>query len=902
MLLRSLSVLALAAPLVGAVAGSAVHPETSSSDSNETPAPSAVAVAVHEEVRLDGVLTDGAWRRAPVVGAFTQRDPDEGEPATQPTEVRFIFDSDAIYIAARMYDDLGADGVTGQLLRRDAHPQSDWIEIVFDTFHDHVGVTSFAVNPSGVMRDAYGPGGHPDDSWDPVWEVSTQVDSLGWTAEMRIPFSQLRYPSDSVQTWGLQIWRVVHRLNEVSMWAFYPSSESGGPSRYGHLDGLRILRPPGKAEILPYVVSSNARLGSVDRSSPFYRSNDVDFRVGADLKYLLTSNLTVTAAINPDFGQVEVDPAVVNLSEFETFFSEKRPFFVEGRGFLGMSGLWCYFCSNISSISTFYSRRIGRFPQGSGLAHDAGEFADVPDNTTILGAAKITGRTGSGWSVGLLDAMTAREQATVIGGDAERFKKEVEPFTNYFVGQLGRDLNEGGLKLRVMATSVIRDLGDADLAEDLNRHAETVGLDGEWWINDRTYRLAVTTAFSQVVGDSNAILGVQRSSARYFHRPDRQNGSNGLFSDAYDSTLTSLRGYAIQARFSKESGDWLFEFNSQTKSPGFETNDLGFMPKADFVWMSANLVRRKTTPTKLFRDYWINLGGQQEYNYDGDLLSRQFQASVNATLHNYWWFGTFLIHRPGALSDRLTRGGPVVRYARSEYWQANMGTDSRKAFSLWANGNINWNAEGARGWGINANLTWRPASNLSLRAGPGFRHSETKAQYVTSVSDVTATRFFGNRYVFADLDQNTISMDMRVNWTFSPTLSLEVFAQPLISSGDYANFKEFDRPRALDKLVYGTDVGNISLAEDEYSVDPDGEGPAQTFSFGNPDFNFRSLRGNAVLRWEYLPGSTLFLVWTQSRSHSETVGRIQLGHDLDQLFEADADNIFLVKLNYWLGI
>jgi hypothetical protein len=864
--------------------------------------PTATARRLTGSIRVDGTLDEPVWQLAPVATDFTQWEPDEGEPATQRTEVRFLFDSEALYVGARMYDAAGASGVTSRLFRRDGDFESDRFQLLFDTFHDHLGRSSFTVNPAGVKGDWLSAGGaNPDQSWDPVWDVATTIDSLGWTAEFRIPFSQLRFSRDAEQTWGLQIWRTVHRLNELSMWSFFRATESGGPAFFGHLEGLTIQESPAKGEILPYVVARNARLGTADVASPFYRANDVGAWIGIDFKYLLTSNLTLTGTINPDFGQVEVDPAVVNLTAFETYFAEKRPFFVEGRGYFLFGGLSCFFCDGASGLQLLYSRRIGRAPQGAGFAQAAGDYADIPNNATILGAAKVTGRTASGWSVGVLNAVTAREYARVAAPDASQFDTEVEPLSNYFAGRVAKDFLEGNLQVRAMVTSVVRDLRDPALAGRLTRHAEAGGLDAQWWLG-RAYRWTLSAAVTQVAGDSTAMLGVQRSSARYFQRPDREHGANGLFTDAYDPGLRAMRGWGVESRLSREAGNWLWEVNAGARSPGFETNDLAFLQRTDYVWMNANLVRRRTTPQWLFRNYWLLLGGQQQYNFDGDLVSRQARASANVTFRNYWTLSTFAIHRLSTLCDQITRGGPVVRVPAHTSWYAGVWTDRRKPLSAGLELQLGASGEGARDHSIRTGITIRPTTNLSVQVGPSFDHSESTAQYVTAASDSMATTFYGTRYVFSDLTQRSLSMNVRLNVAFTPTLTLDLYLQPLIASGRYSNFKEFDRPRELAKSVFGSDVGTITSAGGAYTVDPDGAGPAAQFAFEDPDFNFRSLRGNAVLRWEFRPGSTLYFAWTQTRSDVEQIGTMNLRHDLDALIDAKADNVFLVKLSYWIGL
>ncbi len=859
------------------------------------------------EITLDGRLDDPAWATVQPATDFRQAEPDEGEPATQRTEVRFLFDDDAVWVGARMYDTAGAAGVRTRLVRRDRNADADQLELIFDTFHDHLGRTFIAVNPSGVKNDSYGPGGaNPDPSWDPLYDVRTATDSLGWTAEIRIPLGQLRYPAARRQDWGLQVWRTASRVNEVSMWSFFPSTDNGGASRFGHLEGLELTRGPSRGEVLPYVVGRSSNVPAADADDPFHDPHELDSRVGADLKYLVTSNLTLNATVNPDFGQVEVDPAVINLSAFETFFEEKRPFFVENAGLFRFGGLNCYFCSNVSGLSLFYSRRIGRQPQATALAWSEAEYADLPENTTILAAAKVTGRTPSGWSLGVLNATTRGESAPIQRPDGTRGEVEVEPFTNYFVGRVARDLRGGNTVLRAMGTSVLRSLGDAGLAARLPGHAETGGIELDHFWGNRGFRLMATAAVSNVGGDAAAIDRLQRASARYFQRPDREPGSNGLFSDAYDPARSSLRGWATYARLSKETGNWQWELNSNVRSPGFESNDLGFLTRADYAWMGANLRRRWTRPGSFYRWLLFTAGAQQEYNFDGDLTMRQFHGSANVQLRNYWEVGTFTIVRPEYLDDRLLRGGPVVARTRSTFFSAFVSTDARKAVVLTAEPEFGCDADGACDWEVGLDATFRPVSNVTVSMGPSYAHYGSSAEYVTAVDDPTSATFHGRRYVVSDLRWRELSMNTRVNWTFSPTLSFELFVQPLLAGVDYSEFKEFARTRDDAKLVYGRDVGTIARVETpaggEYTVDPDGAGPAAAFSFADPDFNLQSLRGNAVLRWEFRPGSTAYFVWTQSREAEGPSGSLDVGRDLRGLRAARPDNIFMVKLSYWLGL
>ncbi len=871
----------------------AVPPSLIAQNIHPTPSPDARAVPLREEIHLDGKLDETIWHTAPPASDFRQNQPHEGQPATQRTEVRFAFDGAALYVGARMFEDSGARGVRTMLARRDADFSSDYLQVIFDTYHDHIGRLFFLVNPSGVKQDANGLGGGGDPSWDPVWEVKTNIDSLGWTSEMRIPFSQLRFPSTTAeQTWGMQIWRQDNRLNELSQWSFWGLQETGGPPRFGHLHGLVITSAPGRAELLPYVVGRSSNIPG-DTKDPFYDPHALDGRVGADARVLLTSNLTLNATVNPDFGQVEVDPAVVNLTDVETTFDEKRPFFVEGAGYFGLGPFNCFFCANVSAMNLLSTRRIGRAPQLGPMRDTLDRFAHVPESATILGAAKLTGRTPSGWSIGTLDAVTRRERATVARQDSTHVSYMVEPPTNYFVGRIQKDLRGGATQLRVMGTSVYRDLSNDPFAlTSLSHHSEALGVGTEMWFSHRNYRLLAQAAGTQVSGDAAAMLGIQRSPLHYFQRPDRYQ---------LDSTRTALRGYGGYARFSHEQGELLWEVQTNIRSPGFDANDITFFQSNDFIYMGANVFPQWTKPTSWYRQLFFIVGGQQKYNFAGDVTNRQFQLFGFIQPHNYWNIQSFWMHRAEVFDDRATRGGPVVKAPGSDFVSVNVNTDFRKKVVVSAELDGSCNRERYCSQFANVSLQLKPASNVQLTLGPSWSHDETGAQFVSSSLDSTATQFFGRRVVFAQLFQNSIGMNTRLNVTFSPTLTLELFVQPLISSGTYSRWREFATSRTTRKLTYGVDIGTVIPTAQGDTIDPDGAGPAQPFFVARRDFTFRSLRGNTVLRWEYRPGSTLFVVWTRSSTiPNRPEGDIR-GADVGDLFQGPSENIFLVKVNYWLG-
>jgi len=888
-----------------ALAGPAAAQQTASARTAAHAAaavPQVRAIRRTEPIVIDGRLDEAFWQTVPVAGSFRQKDPHEGEPASERTEIHVAYDDEALYIGARMYDSLGARGVHTRLGRRDDNLDGDWLEIDFDTYHDHTGITLVQVNPSGVKFDAGQASPNIDVSWDPVYQAQAHLDSLGWTAEFRVPFSQLRFPRDSVQTWGFNVVRFIERKNETDMWSFWGKNESGGPSRYGHLTELHTPHHTRSVELLPYVLARGSFVRPTQPGSPFEDRRDGSIRVGGDVKALLTSTLTLDATVNPDFGQVEVDPAVVNLSQYETFYSEKRPFFIEGSGLFDFGSFRCHFCSNINSMSPFYSRRIGRSPQG--FVSQPATFTHSPVSSNILGAAKVTGRMAGGLQVGVMDAVTRRERALAISPEGDQFTEEVEPATNYFVGRVRQNLNSGNLVVGAIGTSVLRGFDNEVLRGFIPTRAEAVGTDWAMYWSKREYSWIGNLVASEAGGDTAAIARLQRSPARYFQRPDRKAGGNGVFSDRFDAGATSLRGIGGYSRLAKDTGPWQFETAVDFRSPGFEVNDLGYLPLADYVWTNGNLLRVWNRPTKWYRNWAAIIGSQQQVNFDGDLTSRDVHGYLGGQLANYWNVAGFVIYNSAASDDRLTRGGAVVRTPANVLYAMDFSSDGRKRVVFSTNPRYNRTSEGGWSWNANLGVRVKPSSNVQVSVGPNYSVTRDPTQFVTRFDDAAATGFFNDRVVFATLDQHVLSMDTRLNWTFTPNLTLELFAQPFVATGSFSGYKEFVRPRSIQKREF--DAQQLSPVVEQgqvvgYDLDPDRDAATGNFQFGNPDFNVRSLRGNAVLRWEYRPGSTLFLVWQQQRSDFDADGTFSFSRDSRGVFDAPPDNVFVVKMSYWFG-
>jgi hypothetical protein len=732
-----------------------------------------------------------------------------------------------------------------------------------------------------------------DLNWDAVWDVATRVDSLGWVAEYRIPLSQLRFGNQGKErVWGLQIQRDIARRQERDTWNPWIPDGRGFVSRFGDLTGLVDVPTPQRLEVLPYVSSRLTRAPG-NRSDPFFKHSDMAPSAGADLRYGLPAGLTLTATVNPDFGQVEVDPSVVNLSAFETFFPEKRPFFLEGADVFSFGNIVTQ--NDFGSQRYFYSRRIGRQPQR--FAGAGAEFFKSPDATTIATAAKVTGKTGP-WTLGFLDAVTPEEHADVqtLPGDepSQRITTPVEPLTNYFVGRAKHDWRAGATTVGGMLTSTIRSV-DGNVFEPLLRSNATFGgLDFQAANQGRSWILSGFAAGSRVAGSASSISSTQLNSSHYYQRPDADYIE-------YDPNRTSLTGHIEEIALAK-NGAWYGSAALKQVSPGLELNDMGFIGRTDYRALSTLYGYQDFQAGKYFRQYGYYAYNNETWNFGGDHIYDGSSIGAYATFLNTWNGGFSAGFNRKALSDRFTRGGPLAAVPSSWYASVNGQTDTRKP--IWFSTFMQYTRDDSGGDNTQINLSAdsRPASFLHVTFGPQFSKTRSTGQYVRSVSDALATSTFGRRYVFADLDQTTLAMDTRVEWTFTPLLSLQVYAQPFVSAGRYTGFKEFAAPKTYDFAVYGRDRGTITRsASGVYTVDPDGAGAASSFGFGDPNFNVRNLRGNAVLRWEYRPGSALFVVWQQQRSGFEPIGDFSARRDIGDIFNTVPTNVFLIKATYWLG-
>ena len=801
---------------------------------------------------LDGKLDDQAWAGAQTIDSFLEYDPNPGVESRFKTDVRVTHDDKYLYIMARMYDP-HPDSIIALLSRRDVRTQSEQLKIMIDSYHDRMTGYEFCVNPAGVKRDFYVSNDNNEDgSWDAVWDVATAVDSLGWVAEFRIPFSQMRFPNKPSHTFGFMVVRDVARTGARISWPLYHREKQGYFSQLGDLEGITDIGKPSRLEVAPYVVTKNETRPS---GSSFDHPQSVS--AGADVKYGLSSNLTLNATINPDFGQVEADPSVLNLSAFEQFFDERRPFFLEGSGIFTFNTA----CGDIDSGCTglFYSRRIGRSPQLTGLYGDDRSAT----NTTILGASKLTGRVGKGLSVGLLDAVAQRE----VGVD----DKTIEPLTNYVVGRLQQDFRKGQSGIGVMVTGVNRSL-DESTSPFLRRSAYTGGVDLRHRFSSNNYELRAYLAASQINGTEEAILATQRDGVHRYQRPDDD--------VELDPTRTSLFGDAERLSISKFGGGITrFQTVLQRFSPGFETNDLGFQSRADQMmfrnWFSLNYNR----PTRTYQRASFNFNSMNQWTTEGLPTTIGLNTNFHIQLRNFMWthFGVNYNDFTPTYNDRYARGGPAVRNAQSTNFWSGIESDSRKKTNLyfWFGG-YRGDEGKTTGWYVNPELATKIGSQLSASIGLNYSRDINDSQWRANFgeSGVDSTH-----YTFARLDQKTVSMTTRIDYTATPTLSFQFYGSPFVSTGDYSNWRELDDPRA-------------KKYDDRF----------KSYAGGDPGgFDFKEFRSNTVMRWEYRPGSTLFLVWQQGRSMDGNPEAFSFTRGLKNVFDTHPNNTFLVKVSYWFN-
>jgi hypothetical protein len=834
-------------------------------------------------ISINGRLDEPAWSAAPRQGGFTQRFPKDGAKASQDTQFALLYDDDAIYVGV-WANDPEPDKIRRTLTRRDVDALADAVLIGIDSYHDRRTAYVFQLNAAGVQRDMMlFDDMAQDDTWDAVWTGNVAITPQGWTAEVRIPLNQLRFSGDQHHEWGLQVVRMVARNQEQTAWSPWPRTGNQIVSRFGVVDGIEVTKPARRLELLPYA-SGGVQSQPIDEGDPLNAQTSALGNLGLDVKFGLGPAFTLSGTINPDFGQVEADPSQVNLSANELFFAEKRPFFMEGVDLfklpIGSGG-------NLIE-GAFYSRRIGAAPPEPDMDYD---YIRAPTATTIYTAAKLTGKTNTGWSVGVLDAVTGEESATIIDGAGTEMTPVVAPLTNYAVGRVKRDFRGGKTMVGASATSVNRALSDTPLESINHDQAYTVGAQATHRWDDNAWELDLHGVGSYVHGSTAAITRTQELNRHLFQRPDATHVE-------VDPARTSLGGVGMSWAVGRsgETKHWRWALGGDLRTPELELNDVGFQFTSDRLENWGWLEYREDDPGDTVNNWRAEVIPFVVDSLEPQLLAYGGNAAITAQLTNYWSFRSGWHIEAGGWDVMALRGGPALRTNTSVNSSASVSTDSRKDLrgEFWVNGFRNFAADAIQiNTGGAANIQAR--SNIDVFVALDWTQRTDPMQYITQVEDTGGRTHF----VFGTIAQTVVALTTRVNWTFSPKLSLQVYAQPFIAAGNYRELKDVDNPHAENfadrfHVLQGNDYTEM---DGTVTVTHNG-----TYSFDRPDFDFGELRSTVVLRWEYRPGSAVFAIWSHGRTNSFDDRRFDLANDVADLGRAPGEHIVMVKANYWIGL
>jgi hypothetical protein len=844
------------------------------------------------EITLDGIPTEAAWDAVAWEGDFIQSQPNEGQPPSQQTNFKILYDEKFLYIAYRCHD-LAPEAIVKRMGRRDEFP-GDWVEINIDSYHDLRTAFSFTLSVSGVRSDELisNNGNNWDPSWNPIWFAKTQVDEKGWTGEVKIPFSQLRYGNEPEKVWGFQITRRLFRKEERSTWQYIPQNAGVWVSGFGELHGIRGIPTHRQLELAPYVTAQTDRYKKVP-DNPFATGTDSKISGGLDGKFAVTNDLILDFTVNPDFGQVEADPSQVRIDGFQNFFAERRPFFIESRNIFDYQLTGSEAGGDYDSDLLFYSRRIGSSPHGA-PALRGGESIKSPQNTSILGAAKFSGKTKKGWSIGILESVTQREMASIAHQEQTR-KELVEPLTHYFVGRLQKDIKAGNTVLGGILTSVNREKGLEDL---LHRHAFSGGLDFLHYWRNRTWYIRGNMVFSHVTGSQQALVHTQTGFEHYFQRP-------GAGEVAVDSSRTSLTGMGGTFRLGKSGGKsgrlgqvFKFETGLTLRSPGLELNDIGFMLTSNeinhFTWAGFHFQK----PFAFFRNGRLNYNHWARWDYSGQFMYQAFNTNSHATFKNYWQAGTGLTWNLYDISNNALRGGAAIRRPAGIGHNVYITTDTRK--KVFANIGFyhSWAFENAvKSRDLEVSISFQPLNALQFSlSGAYATYWRRQDQFVSNVTQQNTTRS-----IVGEVNQETLRFTGRVSYNITPELTLQYYGQPFITRPRYDHFAYVAHPLAkkYDDRFYVFDASEISFSDNQYQV-REMAGGMPLYQFSRPDFNFVQFRSNLVVRWEYKAGSEVYLVWSQGNTPDVASDLFSpLARSLwDNAFADQSRHSFLIKGTY----
>ena len=845
-----------------------------------------------ESIVINGSFDEGSWSAVEWNSDFTVHFPNNGEKPKRQTQFKVLYDDDHVYFAFKCFHE-NIEEIENRLGRRDNFP-GDWIELNIDSYFDKSTAFSFTTSVSGVKGDEFvtGNGNNWDTNWNPIWYTATQINEDGWSAEVKIPLSQLRFGVKEDHIWGINVMRRDFGADERSTWQWIPQNAPGWVSNFGELHGIHGIKPKKQIEIQPYTVLS-VNSFSAEEGNPYADGSDFSSNVGVDGKVGITSDLTLDFTINPDFGQVEADPSRLTLDGYQIFFDERRPFFVEN------SNLFSFEVSNLNAggpfgnDNLFYSRRIGGSPKGNIDTPD-GAYVDYPSFTTILGSAKFSGKTKNGFSMGILESITAQEFAH-ISLNGEETSQIVEPLTNYIVGSVSQDIKQGESKVGLTMTALNRSLNDTGLEDQYHSKAYSGGINLFHSWKSREWQVKGNFIFSHVEGTAAKITDTQNSFEHYFQRPDAEH----LHINQEKTSLTGHGGTFSLANYGGND-NLSFETGVTWRSPDIELNDMGFLNTADQIDHVTWIGYRSPKPVSIFRRYAINFNQYSRWTYGGEHLYNAMNTNWHFSFKNFWNAGMGTTFEMKDISTKALFGGPKLRQNKGFASWIYLESDNRKKVSagmnLFSFGSVGADKGAVMVRNYDFRLSYQPNGSMRLSMSPGYFVQDRAVQNVDFYRYEEA-----DRYITGRVHQETFYMSIRLNYSITPNMTLEYWGQPFVSKGNYSEFKYITDPLAAnyqDRFAL-YDGNQVSYSEDAagYYLDEDRNGEADHY-FSNPDFNFLQFRSNLVFRWEYKPGSELFLVWTQNNSAQGDPSRGIFPSLREDLFSQDARNVFLLKMTY----
>lgn len=837
-----------------------------------------------DKPRIDGRLDDFLWQnQGKWSDQFVQIIPYERVVSSSPTWVKLFYDDKYIYVGVHCKDPQ-PEKINRFIGNRDDNSLGDLISVAFDTYHDYRAAPEFNINVGGnktdlVVTDKLS----VNLSWNAVWEGRTFVNKADscWTAELRIPFSQLRYNEKNADgIWGLHVRRIIRRNNEVQNWSMIPLKNNGHVFSFGEMHGMNKLSKSRNIEFLPYTMGKFRKEPRVS-GSPYQTGKQWGGNIGLDAKFGL-SDYTMDLTINPDYGQVELDPSVMNLTAYETFYDEKRPFFLEGKHILDFAN---------AGDMMFYTRRIGATPSYKPQYIDeVNSFAQRPDYVPIIGALKLTGTNSHGLTVGLVQSITALTSAKVMRNGVEN-KETVEPLTNYTVARVQKNW-KGNTLLGGMLTSVNRALNEPYLKDYMIANAFTAGIDFTQYFNNRLYYIDFKGMFSTLSGGKKAITALQQSPVHYFQRTSIE-GYLGV--DSTRSSLSGTGGYLKVGR--KGNAKWTFSENVAWSTPGFDLNDVGYLREADQLSNETEIAFRYTDIWNVFRYNAFFLTQTNKWNFDGTAFENNVALNTKTMFMNRYeveLLGKYVWNR---LDTRVLRGGPDLRFNPYFSSSVKINTDKAKRVMLSFLYTGEHNTDGYNAYNtFSPGLTFRLGNQVYLSGNFNYQWNTDNMQYIGQATSNVGK----SHYLMGYMNQKTYGLIMRLQVNLTPDISVQFYGAPFTSTAKFDNFKREDQTTAhrYASRFHSFTPEQIQLNNGIYQITEGDE----KYAFSSPDFNFNEFRSNLVARWEYLPGSTLYFVWEHRMSDRASRALSGWGNNLDRMFGLPSTNTFMLKLNYWFSL